>query len=34
MKIGYLGPQGSYSYDAVNLYKKDGDELLEFVTIV
>ena len=34
MKIGYLGPQGSYSYDAVNLYKKDGDELLEFDTIV
>lgn len=33
MKIGYLGPIGSYSYEAAQKYKKDTDELKESKTI-
>lgn len=33
MKIGYLGPVGSYSYEAAQKYKKDEDELKESKTI-
>ena len=29
MKIGYLGPVGSYSYEAANKYKKQDDILKE-----
>ena len=33
MKIGYLGPVGSYSYEAAQKYKKEEDELKESKTI-
>ncbi len=33
MKIGYLGPIGSYSYEAAQKYKKEEDELKESKTI-
>ena len=33
MKIGYLGPAGSYSYEAALKYKKEEDELKESKTI-
>ena len=33
MKIGFLGPQGSYSFDATQKYKKIDDELVEYSTI-
>lgn len=33
MKIGYLGPIGSYSYEAAMRYKKDEDEVIEMPTI-
>lgn len=33
MKIGYLGPIGSYSYEAATKYKHDEDELKENKTI-
>ena len=33
MKIGFLGPQGSYSFDAAQKYKKIDDELVEYSTI-
>lgn len=33
MKIGFLGPQGSYSFDAAKKYKKIDDELVEYSTI-
>ncbi len=33
MKIGYLGPLGSYSYEATNKYMKDNDEIVEYETI-
>lgn len=34
MKIGYLGPIGSYSYEATQKYKKDEDKVVEYKTIV
>lgn len=33
MKIGYIGPIGSYSYDAANKYKSAEDELKEYKNI-
>lgn len=33
MKIGYLGPKGSYSYEAASKYKRENDNILEFDTI-
>ena len=33
MKIGYLGPIGSYSYEAASRYKKDVDNIVEYATI-
>ena len=33
MKIGYLGPIGSYSYEAVQKYKLEDDEIVEYPTI-
>lgn len=33
MKIGYLGPKGSYSYEAASQYKNENDNIIEFDTI-
>lgn len=33
MKIGYLGPVGSYSYEAASKYKREDDEIIEYLTI-
>ena len=33
MKIGYLGPIGSYSYEVALKYKQDEDEIVEYSTI-
>lgn len=33
MKIGYLGPIGSYSYEVALKYRKNGDEIVEYPTI-
>ena len=33
MKIGYLGPKGTFSYEACKEYCKDNEEMIEFKTI-
>ena len=33
MKIGYLGPIGSYSYEAALKYRSDNDQIIEYQTI-
>lgn len=34
MKLGYLGPIGSYSYEASNKYMNKNDELIQYDTIL
>ena len=33
MSIGFLGPKGSYSYEAALKYKNENEEIVEFSTI-
>lgn len=33
MKVGYLGPKGTFSYEACNSYCTDGMQMIEFKTI-
>ena len=33
MKVGYLGPKGTFSYEAAKTYCKNGEDLVEYKTI-
>jgi len=33
LKIGYLGPRGTFSFEAANMIKKEGESLIEYKTI-
>lgn len=33
MKVGYLGPKGTFSYEACKEYCKNGEEIIEYKTI-
>lgn len=34
MKVGYLGPRGTFSYEACKQYSKNGEEIIEYKTIL
>ena len=34
MKVGYLGPKGTFSYEACRQYAKNGEEIVEYKTIL